>query len=54
MSPDQWSMLHFDKRVKVIDYAEGINGVKLFVERVFNSFGPEYQAMIVADRLKSI
>ena len=53
MSPNQWAMLHFDKRIKFIDNVEGINGVKLFVESVFNSFSPEYQAMIVSDRLKN-
>ena len=53
MSPDQWAMLHFDKRIKFIDNVEGINGVKLFVESVFNSFNPEYQAIIVSDRLKN-
>lgn len=54
MSDEQWKMLHFDKRVKVVPISEGLEGVRLFVEKVFNSFNPEYQAMIVADRIANV
>ena len=40
-----------DLRVKVIDHAMGLNGVREYVEKVWNTFKPEYQALIVADRL---
>lgn len=54
LSPEQWAMLHFDKRTKVITHAEGINGVKLWAEKVFNSFNPSVQGQIVADRTSSL
>lgn len=53
LSEEQWKMLHFDKRVKVVSNAEGVEGVRLWAERVFNSFTPEYQSLIVADRLST-
>ena len=50
-SPDQKQMLGGkDIRPKVITYAEGINGVREWSERVFNNFSNEIKAQIVADR----
>lgn len=40
-----------DIRAKVVGYAEGLNGVRLYTEKVFESFNPEIKAMIVADRI---
>ena len=54
MSDEQWKMSHFDRRARVIPNVEGLEGVKLWADKVFSSFGPEYQAMIVADRIRSI
>lgn len=51
MSHGQWEMLHFDKRVKAISHVEGMEGVKGWVDKVFSSFTPEMQALIVADRV---
>lgn len=50
MTPAQKAVMHFDLRPRVIDYAEGLNGVKLWAERVFENFNPETRAQIVADR----
>lgn len=57
--PDRYSsisegykqMYKRDVRVKVIDYATGVNGVKLYAESVFKSFNPEVQALIAIDRI---
>ena len=40
----------YDIRPKVINYAEGGNGVRLWSEKVFSSFNPEIKAQIVSDR----
>ena len=39
-----------DLRTKVIKHSEGINGVKEWAERVFNTFPPELKAKITIDR----
>lgn len=39
-----------DERTKVITYAEGANGVRLWTEKVFNSFDPDTQFHIGEDR----
>lgn len=54
MSDEQWKMSHFDKRVKVIPNVEGTEGVKIWVDKVFSSFSPEYQSLIVSDRIANI
>jgi hypothetical protein len=51
MTDEAWKVYHFDKRVKVIPNVEGIEGVKMWVDKVFSSFTPEYQSLIVADRV---
>lgn len=51
MNEEQWKMLGFDKRVKMISHAEGLDGVKLWCDRVFSSFSPPLQAQIVGDRV---
>lgn len=51
MSQEQWNMMHFDKRPKVIPHSEGVDGVKSWADKVFSSFSGEYQALIVADRI---
>lgn len=50
LGPEQKKMLGADIRNKVISYADGVNGVKQFVELVFSSFAPERRAQILADR----
>ena len=57
--PDKYShisdeyrrMYKADLRPKVISYSDGAQGVRAWCERVFNSFNPTDQAMIVADRV---
>ncbi len=51
MSDEQWKMYHFDKRVKVIPNVEGLEGVKMWVDKIFSNFTPEYQSLIVSDRI---
>ena len=41
----------FDVRSRVIDTAEGENGVKSWCETVLNSFNPEMRALIVNDQI---
>lgn len=41
----------FDIRSKVITYAEGINGVRDWCEKVWKSFTPELQAQISMERV---
>ena len=51
MTKDEWDVKGADLRSRVINYAEGTNGVKLWAEQVFNNFAPEIKAQIVADRI---
>ena len=39
-----------DIRPKVIQFSDGVNGVRLWAEKVYNNFSPEVQARIAADR----
>lgn len=56
--PDKYSnmpapareMYKYDLRPKVITYAEGKNGVKDWLEKVYNNFSNETKAQIVSDR----
>lgn len=56
--PDKYSsaseeykkMYKADIRPKVITYTEGVVGVRDWLLRVYNSFNPTIQALIVADR----
>jgi hypothetical protein len=50
-TPEQKEMMKRDLRVKVISYAEGVNGVREFAEKVYNSFTPEFRSQIVAERI---
>lgn len=50
LTQPHWEMMHFDKRTVVLNSAEGETGAKMYAEKVYNSFNPEIQAMIVADR----
>lgn len=47
-----WEMYHEDVRPRMINYADGLNGVTDWCGRVFNNFNPEIKAKIVADRVK--
>ena len=51
MTPDQKEMMKRDIRLKVINYAEGINGVRSWCELVYNSFSQEIKAQITQDRI---
>ena len=50
MSKRQKEMYKTDIRSKVINYAEGSNGVRAYSELVANNLGPEIRAMIITDR----
>ena len=39
-----------DKRMRVITYSEGINGVMQWIEKVYNNFNSETRAKIQADK----
>lgn len=40
----------YDIRPRVINNAEGLNGVKMWVEKVLNSFTPEVKSQIYQDK----
>ena len=40
-----------DLRVKVLNFAEGVNGVREYAELVYKSLQPEIQARVVADKM---
>lgn len=50
LSPAELKSIGADIRPKVIPYAEGVNGVKVWAEKVFNSFSNETKALIAQDR----
>ena len=50
MTPAQRDMIHDDLRVKVISFSDGVNGVRLFAEKVYETFNPDTKFRIVEDR----
>ncbi len=54
LSPEQRRMVGFDMRPKVIDNAEGVNGVTLWCQKVYGNFSPAMQAQITSDRLATM
>lgn len=52
VSEEYKKMYKADIRAKVIRYSEGLIGVKMWCEMVYNHFNPTMQAQIVADRMK--
>lgn len=52
MTPSQREINKADLRPKVISYAEGINAVREWSQRVFNNFSPEIRSLIVNDRMQ--
>ena len=47
---DEKDVCKVDIRSKVITYAEGVNGVRVWAEQIANNLGPEIRAQIIADR----
>lgn len=47
-----WEMYHADRRLKVITYADGVNGVRDYVEKVFNNLDQDTRTRVVMDRIK--
>lgn len=45
-----WDTYKEDYRPKSITYAEGVTGVKMWVDKVYDNFSNEIKAKIVADR----
>uniref|UniRef100_A0A7V3JAM8 Uncharacterized protein n=1 Tax=candidate division CPR3 bacterium TaxID=2268181 RepID=A0A7V3JAM8_UNCC3 len=50
MTEKEKEMYKTDLRSKIISYAEGSNGVKLWAEQIYKNLGPEIQARITEDR----
>lgn len=50
LTPSQKEMHVADIRPKVISYADGLNGVKLWVEKVLSSFNQDMRVQIAQDR----
>lgn len=53
MTPAYKQMYKVDRRPKVMNYAEGTNGIREWCEKVFNNFNQDYRSMIVADRVNA-
>lgn len=51
LSEEQLKMMGADIRAKVITYAEGPNGVKVWAEKVLNNFNPDVRSLILADKV---
>ncbi len=49
-----WEMYKSDARPKVISYSDGLLGVKLWCEKVFDNFNQDTRAMIVSDRVNAL
>lgn len=49
-SKPHWDTYHEDRRTRVINNADGVGGVKQWVERVYNNFDNETKAKITSDR----
>lgn len=49
-SKPHWETYHEDRRTRVINNADGVGGVKQWVERVYNNFDQETKAKITSDR----
>jgi len=45
--------LEYDVRPKVIPYADGLNGVKSWCEKVLGTFNEQTKALIIAQRISS-
>ena len=45
-----WDTFHEDRRTRVVENAQGVAGVKQWVERVYNNFDNETKAKITSDR----
>ena len=51
LTEEEYQMKGADLRSRVINFAEGANGVKLWADKVFNNFVPELKAQIISDRI---
>lgn len=49
-SKNHWEMYGEDRRTRVINNADGVGGVKQWVEKVYNNFDNETRAKITSDR----
>lgn len=46
LSDEQWGVAKGDLRSRVLSYADGINGVRQWIQMVYNNFTPEMRARI--------
>lgn len=51
ISAEQKKALGADLRPKVLNYAEGLNGVREWAEKVYENLSSEIKALVVADRI---
>ena len=51
LTPNQKELMNEDLRIKVLSYADGVNGVRLWCETVYNNFGQEMKTQITQDRV---
>lgn len=54
LNDEQRKMMGFDMRPRVIDNAEGVNGVTLWCKKVYGNFNAETQARITMDRMANM
>jgi hypothetical protein len=52
LSPDYRKMYGGDRRPKVINLAEGLNGVRIWLEKVYQNFDQDTKALIAMDRVQ--
>ena len=54
LTVEQKKIMGADIRPKVIGFAEGVNGVREWAERVFTSFNQDMRSLIVSDRVQGL
>ena len=52
MSAPYKEMYKIDKRARVINYSDGVNGVRDWVEKVYNNFDQDTRTRITMDRIE--
>lgn len=52
-SSAHWDMYHADRRTKVISYADGLHGVRAYIEQIFNNLDQDTRTRVVTDRINN-
>lgn len=50
ISPNQYDLMHEDRRSRVISFADGINGVRDWAQKVYDNLPQETKSMVVNAR----